>query len=241
MLNFLQTLPKDVLIGGTPCTLDSVPLFAKRQVIFNCEMLHQDDDVVREALNAYYAADPWQVIDFCQAYGVDYLVVDAQTYTQAYIDAGDMFFDPYNQELLPLIRSRDTFTLENVPDEAKVFQSGDLFVVPCTGAALRDSSRLLPTFGLNGLLCRSNNLEIEAQQDDPHYPTELWSRSATNRRTVTLVDNDQHIRVSSTEYRYMRQSDVSGTYLCKIEMLAKIALQDQRQMLELMGLRAQRR
>jgi hypothetical protein len=39
----------------------------------------------------------------------------------------------------------------------------------------------------------------------------------------------------------MRQSDVSGTYLCKIEMLAKIALQDQRQMLELMGLRAQRR
>lgn len=136
MLNFLQTLPKDILIGGTPCTLDSVPVFAKRQVIFNCEMLPKDDDLVRGALNAYYAEDPRQVIDFCQAYEVNYLVIDAQTYTQAYIDAGDIFFDPYNQELLPLIRSRDTFVLAHVPDEAKVFQLGDLFVVPCTEAAL---------------------------------------------------------------------------------------------------------
>jgi hypothetical protein len=39
----------------------------------------------------------------------------------------------------------------------------------------------------------------------------------------------------------MRQSDVSGTYLCKIEILAKITLEDQRQLLELMGLRYQRR
>jgi len=131
LLRFLETLPKDVLLAGTPCALDNVPLFAKRQVLFNCDLVSQDTNLVRQALNAYYAEDPQVVIDFCLAHGVDYLVVDLQAYSDEYLATGRVFFEPYNQELIPQLISRDKFVLNQVSDGSKVFQSGNLFVVPC--------------------------------------------------------------------------------------------------------------
>jgi hypothetical protein len=148
LLAFLETLPKDVLLAGTPCilenrklmgtpsTLDNVPLFAKRQILFSCEQLSPDEDLMREALDAYYAEQPRAILDFCQTYGVDYLVINRLAYTQAYLDRGWIFFEPYNQELLPRVKARDSFALAQVPDEAKVFESDGLFVVPCTRSAL---------------------------------------------------------------------------------------------------------
>jgi hypothetical protein len=136
LLAYLETLPKDVLLAGTPCALDNVPLFAKRQILFSCEQLSPDEDLMREALDAYYAEQPRVILDFCQTYGVDYLVINRLAYTQAYLDRGWIFFEPYNQELLPRVKARDSFALAQVPDEAKVFESDGLFVVPCTRSAL---------------------------------------------------------------------------------------------------------
>jgi hypothetical protein len=136
MLAFLETLPEDILIAGTPCALNNVPLFAKRQILFSCEQMSQDGDLMREALNAYYAQKMQVVLGFCQAHDVDYLVVNRQTYTEEYLDAGWIFFEPYNQELLPCIKSREGFALAQVPEDAKVFQSGDYFVMPCTESPL---------------------------------------------------------------------------------------------------------
>ena len=42
-----------------------------------------------------------------------------------------MFFKPYNQELLADIGDRDQFVLAEVPDEKKIFQAENLFVVRC--------------------------------------------------------------------------------------------------------------
>jgi len=131
LLGFLETLPKDVLLAGTPHALDNVPLFAKRQVLFNRDLVSQDANLMREALNAYYADDAQVVIDFCQAHGVDYLVVDWQVYSEECLATGKIFFEPYHQELLPQLVNRDTFVLAQVPDDSKVFQSGIFFVVPC--------------------------------------------------------------------------------------------------------------
>jgi hypothetical protein len=138
LFKFLRTLPKDILLAGTPCALDGVPLFAKRQILFSCETMVKNEKLMREALKVYYAEDTQRIIDFCQAHGVDYLVIDFQTYTEEYLDAGWAFFEPYNQELLPIVRSRDTFALAQVPDEAKVFQSEEVFVVPCSRVALEE-------------------------------------------------------------------------------------------------------
>jgi hypothetical protein len=137
MLAFLETLPKDVLLAGTPCILDNVPLFAKRQILFSCEQISQDEALMREALEAYYAEETGRVLDFCRAQGVDYLVINSHTYSEEYIEGGWLFFEPYNRELLPRVKARDTFALVEIPDDRKVFESGELFVVPCTEAALR--------------------------------------------------------------------------------------------------------
>lgn len=134
LLTFLETLPKDVLLAGTPCALDNVPLFANRQVLFNCDFGSPDSNLVREALNAYYTDDTQVVIDFCEAYAVDYLVLDARSYSEAYLATGRIFFEPYNQELLRQLAGRDAFVLAQVPDESKVFQPENFVVVPCNSS-----------------------------------------------------------------------------------------------------------
>ncbi len=36
-INYLETLPKDTLIAGDPCSISDVPLYASRAVLFSCE------------------------------------------------------------------------------------------------------------------------------------------------------------------------------------------------------------
>jgi hypothetical protein len=119
-------------LAGTPHALDSVPLLAKRQIVFSSEQISGDAELVCEALNAYYADNEQVVVDFCQTYGVDYLVVNLQAYSEEQLASGQIFYEPYNQEVYPRIIGQDAFVLEQVSDEIKVFQSGDLFVAPCS-------------------------------------------------------------------------------------------------------------
>lgn len=137
LLSFLETLPKDTLLAGTPCALDSVSLFAKRQVLFSCEHVGLDENLIYKALEAYYTDDPRAIVGFCQENSVDYLVVDTRTYSKEYLAREQIFFEPYNQALLAHISGQDTFALAQIPDDLKIFQSGDFFVVPCAQLAVQ--------------------------------------------------------------------------------------------------------
>ncbi|MFC1975344.1 hypothetical protein ACFLXQ_02975 [Chloroflexota bacterium] len=130
LFKFLETLPKDTLIAGTPCALDSVPLFAKRQALFSCEFGDRET-VIPEALQAYYTDDKQVIIDFCHTHNIDYLVVDLKTYSEQFVNQRQIYFEPYNQKLLAHIAGQDTFVLAEVPDEVKIFQTENFFVVPC--------------------------------------------------------------------------------------------------------------
>jgi hypothetical protein len=131
MLKFLETLPKDALIAGTPCALDSIPLFAKRQVMFSCEAYGDDSKLIREALAAYYAAD-WSIVaNFCRSHQVNYLVLDLKTYSKEYLTTERVFFEPYKQELLAHLAGRESFVLAQTPDDIKLFQAGSFFAVSC--------------------------------------------------------------------------------------------------------------
>jgi hypothetical protein len=132
LLNFVSTLPSDVLIAGSPCALDNIPLFAGRQILFSCEKIHKDPDTMISALSAYYADQETEVAGFCQAYHVDYLVIAPQNYSKEYINKGGIFFEPYNQRLLHLIAGRNHFTLDNISDDLKVFHNQEYYVVPCS-------------------------------------------------------------------------------------------------------------
>jgi hypothetical protein len=137
MLRFVETLPKDALLAGTPCALDNVPLFAKREILFSCEQMSADAELMHEALGAYYAPDGQTVAGFCDARGVDYLVIDRKTYSEEYIAAGKVFFDPFNQELTLRTAGQNTYAVLQVSEDRKLFQSGDLFVIACSADVFR--------------------------------------------------------------------------------------------------------
>ncbi|MCB0162660.1 MAG: hypothetical protein KDI79_00450 [Anaerolineae bacterium] len=130
LLQFLETLPEDAVIGGSPCALDNVDLFAKRSVVFSCEHI-RDGQVTQAGLSAYYAPDWQPVTDFCQAYGVDYLVIDLDTYSSEYLAHERVYFEPYNQALLDSIAHQEQFVLTQVPDEARLFQGDKVYVTSC--------------------------------------------------------------------------------------------------------------
>jgi hypothetical protein len=138
LLRFVETLPKDTLLAGTPRALDNVPLFAKRQILFSHEQPGGGTDLIRRALNAYYAKDEQEVLDFCQAYGVDYLVIDLEAYSEGYMAKRGVFWEPYNRELLSRIADRKAFTLAHIPNEVKIFRSDSFFVIPCDALAAQD-------------------------------------------------------------------------------------------------------
>lgn len=131
LLQFLATLPKDTLIAGTPCALDSVQLFARRQVLFSCEQ-PREAKVVNDALKAYYADDPQVIAQFCREYGVDYLVVDSNAYSNDFLARGEIFFEPYNREVQPYLASQSGFALAQVADDFKLFESENYFVMACS-------------------------------------------------------------------------------------------------------------
>jgi hypothetical protein len=135
LLEFVATLPKDSLIAGTPCALDSVPAFAKRTILFSCEKLSRNPQVIRDALGAYYQDDPKKILAFCQQYGIDYLVIDVRTYSPAFLNADQLFFEPYNRELLFTIRGQNQFALGPVPSVTTMFQNSDFYVIACEDLA----------------------------------------------------------------------------------------------------------
>jgi hypothetical protein len=79
----------------------------------------------------YYSNDRQVIIDFCRTYGINYLVVDLEAYSGEYLARGQIFYEPFNQKLLPRIAGQDTFVLAQVPDNYKLFQAESYFVVAC--------------------------------------------------------------------------------------------------------------
>jgi hypothetical protein len=131
LFTFIKTLPKDSLLAGSPCTLDSVPFFAERMVLSSCENPNPDPKVIRDSLDAFYAEDLLAISTFCRQYGVDYLVVDTGFFAPEAIQSGEYFFEPYTSELAPRLSAQTRFALNEVSDDEKLFRSGPLYVMAC--------------------------------------------------------------------------------------------------------------
>jgi hypothetical protein len=130
LLAYLETLPKEAMLAGSPCALDSVQLFARRRIFMSCEQ-PRTDAVVEEALTAYYADKPQVATNFCQNHHVDYLVIDLKTYSREYLAQGWIFYEPHNQVILPRIIDQASFALAELPDDIKLFKADHYYVVRC--------------------------------------------------------------------------------------------------------------
>ena len=131
LFSFLETLPKDILIAGDPCTLASVPLYAGREVLMSCERMPSDEAVVLETLAVYYAEELGPVAGYCDATEADYFVVNEKNFTHEVLAAGTFFFEPYTTLLQADLLARDHFALQQIPSNSRLFEADPLHVVSC--------------------------------------------------------------------------------------------------------------
>lgn len=132
IFQYAATLPKEVVFAGSPEELTGIPLFSKRTVLFR-RLFPAKDAPIIPMFDAYYAENGEDVLAFCRQYEVDYWLIDEDDYNTEYLMAGEFFFQPYNAEIQDIISSREYFAL---PQAEKVFESGDLAVVPCSPEAI---------------------------------------------------------------------------------------------------------
>lgn len=134
LLAYVETLPENALLAGDPCSLDDVPYYARRSVLYSCWRFEEEEALA--GLRAYYAETGAEVLDFCRRYGVDYLVVDQATLDPDLVARGGYFFEPYVTMLAPTLKGRTDFALRRVPREDWLFAVGSRFVIACDEATL---------------------------------------------------------------------------------------------------------
>lgn len=128
---FIQTLPKEALIGGHPCTLDDIPIYSQRSILFNCEE-YSPNDPVGQTLDAYYSDTPDRILSYCQTFGIDYLIVDTEKWlTSDRIQSGKFFYEPEASALQSELIQRQTFYLAALPKDKQLFSAGPLYVTAC--------------------------------------------------------------------------------------------------------------
>lgn len=127
LYTYVETLPKNALLAGSPEELTAMPLFAKRSVLFHALRPNESAPIIK-TFDAYYGEEGQEIVAFCEEYDVDYLVYNKGDFAPEYIAEGDYFYVPYNQPIKDTVSRRDQFVL---PKAKPVFKSGPLGVVPC--------------------------------------------------------------------------------------------------------------
>jgi len=141
VLTAIEKLPVDVIISGEPGWLSQVPLLARRMVLRSSERFGSGTDAAMLAtLEAYFAGSFDEVVDFCQAYGVDYMVAAPWTLNEEHIRHGQLFFEPYNSLVRAKIADQTHFALMDIPEEAQLVNAEGLIVFHCTAEVLSGDS-----------------------------------------------------------------------------------------------------
>jgi hypothetical protein len=136
LYHYLHTLPKDVLIAGHPLEMDNIPLFAQRKVLVNQELslpyfLDYYIPVRQRLLDtllAYYAAEPQAVQRFAQHYGVDYIVLNMQHFTPAFL-SGTIYYEPFDSLVKAQLSEAPHFALLAAEVGEQVYAEAPYIVV----------------------------------------------------------------------------------------------------------------
>jgi hypothetical protein len=137
---------QDALIAGHPNLMDTIPAFAQRRAFATYELAHpwsrglwaKLQPRLTDLFQAYYAADPQEVVAFCRKYGIAFLIVDDRHFTPAFLKGGFLlfpydrphiqgtprgmaeriycpFFAPFDEQIRHLTAGRDHFALLSDP------------------------------------------------------------------------------------------------------------------------------
>jgi len=138
---FVATLPKEAVFAGDPELMSGIPLFSKRSVLFR--ELHPNANpnvtpLILDYYDAQYAESPQTILDMCRRYQVSYLVPDMTEFESDYLTYGQFFYQPWNDEIVKMVRGRSDFVLLQAPP---IFSSGPFRVIRCDDTLLNDISK----------------------------------------------------------------------------------------------------
>lgn len=124
---FVAVLPKDVVLVGDPDIMTNIPIFSRRSVLFKGLFPRSDAPIV-EYFDAQYAETAQPMLEFCQQYQIDYLVLDTRDFDPDYVAKEDFFYEPWNSRITTRVRGRSNFVLLQLEP---VFASGPFEVIRC--------------------------------------------------------------------------------------------------------------
>ena len=136
LYQYIQTLPKDVLIAGHPLDMDNIPLFARRKVLANQELsipyytgyYAEVRQRLLDSLLAYYTENPQELQQFVQRHGVDYVLINTQRFTSQFLQ-GAIYYEPFNTLVNQRLAAQPHFALLDPLVGRRVYTSGPYILV----------------------------------------------------------------------------------------------------------------
>jgi hypothetical protein len=127
---YVRELPLEALIAGDPEIMSGIPLFSERMTLYRkLTPQRREGPLVVEYFTALYHREPGRMADFCRAHGVSHLVVNIDSFSEAYRQRGEFFYEPYNQQIRELTAGGQEIALAAI---SPLYESGNLRVYACS-------------------------------------------------------------------------------------------------------------
>lgn len=145
LYDFVSTLPKDVLIAGSPArprdTMKNIPILSKRKVFLNAEFVGLTEEMKTRTFDfyrAYYSNSYEEILDFCREYKITHLLVNLDHFPipEKGVKAKLPKSSPYREFVERIIRVESSFALKNVPDRGKIFNQDSVYIIQVRDLAM---------------------------------------------------------------------------------------------------------
>ncbi|MCP4649217.1 MAG: hypothetical protein GY853_03930 [PVC group bacterium] len=139
LYQYLETLPKDILVAGHPEQMDNILFFGKREVLSCLEFTPYYGkkywpfykERMFDSYNALYSQDYGDFREFCRKYKDRniYFVIDKFYLSDTYLD-GPIYYEPFASYIRSIAQDRNFF-LECISEDKILFDDNNVFVVHC--------------------------------------------------------------------------------------------------------------
>lgn len=135
---FFAQQPKDTLIAATLLEANNLPTFTHRSVLvareyaipYHWGYYSQFQARVNDQIQAQYSTDPEQVRQFIQKYGIDFWIVDAQTFTPRYLRRSWLQqYQPAATEAANLLEAGKTPVLQQAVERCALMEENGAIVL----------------------------------------------------------------------------------------------------------------
>jgi len=139
LYQFISTLPKNSVIAGHPFEMSEIPLFSKRKVFIQFELstpfyrnyYMQVKQRTYDFFRLYYSGSFGEIKEACIKYGIDYVLVKKEHFSQTYIEKKNFYIKPFNYQVRRIIENniRNGFVLAKIPAAYKVYEDSDFLII----------------------------------------------------------------------------------------------------------------